>query len=136
YVPFENAWSKPPHIKRPVSKWHIFPESAILTPDGNITVQYTGQTDTPYGYGVARFDKNSKLVWTYNKRAHHMLYHDRFTNQIYALLHDFRRKPIPGLQKLPRPILEDQIAVLNAEGKELDRISVVDAFKNTPFEQF
>jgi hypothetical protein len=135
-VPFEKAWPRPYHIKHPVPKWRTFPESAILMPNGDIVVQYTGQTDTPYGYGVARFNKDSALQWVYDKRAHHALYHDRYTDQIYALVHDFRKKPIKGMEKLPRPVLEDEIAIISSEGKELDTISIPEAFRGTPFEQF
>jgi len=81
------------------------------------------------GRGILRLDRDSKLLWSVANRAHH----------------DVRRRPDGTLLVLTReprvvpavdptePILEDFMAILTPEGKELRRVSMVDAFLESEF---
>src|SRR3546814_6192374 len=42
-----------------------------LMPNGDLIVQFETYGDTPWGYGIARLDKDSNVVWRYLGRSHH-----------------------------------------------------------------
>jgi hypothetical protein len=136
HMPFRKAWPNPSHIERPVRDSLIFFEGAQLMPSGDVLLQYTGLTDTPWGYGLARIDKDSKLLWTYSQRTHHNVYNDPETGNIYALIQEFIRRPKPEFEGLHYPMLSDSVVILSADGKEQKRIGIPEAFKNTPFEPY
>lgn len=130
---FYKLWPKPKHITNPIAEKAINCSTAHLYPNGDLMVLLHGFGDTPYGYGVAKIDKQSQLLWTYDKHAHHDFYvaHDA---KIYVLTHDFQEKPINGLEFYSYPILTDTIAILSPEGKELEQINLLAAFLETPFQ--
>ncbi len=130
---FRRAWPNPSHIVRPVPDRRIYLEKAALYPNGDILVTYTGIGDTPYGYGLAKFDKHSNLLWTYDERVHHDIFIDQESGNIYTLTHQFIRSPIHGLEGLSYPLLADYIVTLTPDGKEINRISILEAFRDSPF---
>ena len=130
---FRKAWPSPKHIPRPVAESNIYLEKAVLYPNGDVLVTYTGIGDTPYGYGLAKFDKNSNLIWTYDERVHHDIHIDSSTGHIYTLIHRFINSPIKGLEGISYPVLADYIVTLSSDGKELSSISVLEAFRDSPF---
>jgi hypothetical protein len=135
-ISFRKIWPRPRHIQRAVPDYLTFIEGAHLYPNGDLLVIYTGYTDTPWGYGIAKVDKDGKVLWTYDERTHHNVHIDRKNGHIYALLHHFRNHNELQVTGLQYPVLADAIAILSSEGKELDRISLVNAFKDTAFETF
>src|SRR3546814_9450631 len=40
-----------------------------LMPNGDLIVQFETYGDTPWGYGIARLDKDSNVVWRYLGRS-------------------------------------------------------------------
>lgn len=134
-MPFKRAWPDPKHI-HPATKASTFIDCALVFPNGDLLAQYSAIGDTPYGYGIAKLNKYSKVLWTYNENAHHDLHIDSETGEIYGLIHKMIREPVKGLESLPYPMLSDYIVRLSANGKELDRISILEAFQNSPFEAF
>ncbi|NJR76693.1 MAG: hypothetical protein HC773_30360, partial [Scytonema sp. CRU_2_7] len=40
-------------------------------PNGDLLVIYEGVGDTPWGYGLAKFDRDSNVVWKYLEQVHH-----------------------------------------------------------------
>jgi hypothetical protein len=130
-LPFEKTWPKPGHINQAVHA-NIFTETAHVFPNGDLLVQYCGVGDTPYGYGLAKFDKHGKVLWTYNENAHHDFHVDK-EGYIYALVQKMLKTPPPSLKGLPSPILADYIVKLSPGGKEMERISILEAFQNSEF---
>jgi hypothetical protein len=131
-VPFRKAWPHPTHVSK--SSPRVALGKTYVFPNGDLLAQYSGMGDTPYGYGIARFDKNSELLWAYSQNAHHDFYVSPASGTIYALIHQFVRQPVKGLEYLEYPILNDYIATLAPDGRETDRISIADAFTGTPYE--
>jgi Arylsulfotransferase (ASST) len=115
-------------------RFHGYVNKAQVFPNGDLLAIYTGCEDTPYGYGIAKFDKDSHVLWEYHQYAHHDFYVDQANGNIYTLIHQFIKKPLPGIKELHAPMLEDFIAILSPNGKELDRISIPEAFRGTPYE--
>lgn len=130
-VPFEKIWPEPSHIHSKV-KANIFVETAHLFPNGDLLVQYSGIGDTPYGYGIAKVDKDANVIWKYSENAHHDFYVDE-EGYIYGLIHKLVFDPLPGLEDLSYPMFVDYIVKLTPEGKEIDRISILEAFHESPF---
>jgi len=133
YMPFRKAFPNPEHVhswvkvQMKITNFHLYP-------NGDMLIIYSALGDTPYGYGMAKIDKDSNLIWTYPQTAHHDLYVAPNNGEIYALIQYFQRKPTPGLEKLYFPVLMDYIVKLSPEGKELWRISIGEAFVGTPYQ--
>ena len=132
---FNKAWPKPKHLKTSLPNKRIYLEKAVLYPNGDILVTYTGAGDTPYGYGLAKFNKNSQLLWKYSQHTHHDIYIDQTSGDIYALIHSFVRSPIEGLEGLQYPILAEHIVRLSPDGKELDRIFIPTTFRDSSYKE-
>ncbi len=84
------------------------------------------------GYGIIRIDKNSKLLWKLNCGAHHDLDIDEKGN-IYLL--GRKEKNIERINRT-RNVLDEYIIILNPDGKEIKRISILEAFENSSFSPF
>src|SRR3546814_17539139 len=62
-----------------------------LMPNGDLIVQFETYGDTPWGYGIARLDKDSNVVWRYLGRSHHD-FDIAEDGRIYTLTHEMRTK--------------------------------------------
>jgi hypothetical protein len=104
-----------------------------LYTNGDLIVIYQGWNTFPYGLGIARFDKDSNLLWKKENFSHHWISVDD-SGLIYAST--FREIDIPHqlgnthlqLSCPQGAMYEDVIVVLDANGTLLDEISVIDAF--------
>ncbi len=81
------------------------------------------------GLGLIKIDKFSKLLWYYKGMAHHDIYVTK-NGEIYVLTRE--AKMIPRLNK-DKPILEDFICKLSADGKEIEKVSLIECFENSKF---
>jgi len=103
-----------------------------IFPNGDIIVVVKAHGATPYGYGLVRLDKNSKVVWA---RAEHFHHHFSIgsNGNIYAVMHDWRDttdRPIPGLVDAPLRVLASTLVELSPEGEILRRVDLVDAMSS------
>jgi hypothetical protein len=131
-LPFSRAWSHPPHIDNPLADDLIYWFHCHLYPNGGLLAIYHADGDTPYGYGLVKVDKDSKLLWAYPGRVHHDVDVGE-DGTIYTLVHQIVREPPVGLEFLPTPYLTDSLIVLSPEGRELQNIPVLEAFANSPY---
>jgi hypothetical protein len=81
------------------------------------------------GRGIIKLDKDSKLLWSALIGAHHDL-HVMPSGEIYVLTREARM--IPRIRE-SRPVLEDFISVLDANGKETKRVSLLECVENSEF---
>jgi hypothetical protein len=130
YKPFNEAFPRPKHVTKP--KGNINWSDAWLFPNGDLMVQYNGALDTPYGYGLVKMDKDSKLIWNYSTNSHHT-FDIGEDGRVYGLSQKWYKEPIDGFPFLKPPALLDTIYVLSPEGKELDKLDIIDAFRDTAF---
>lgn len=135
YLPFSKIWEgKAPHVPNPNPDEMTRFITAQVYPNGDLLVIYHADNDTPYGYGMAKMDKDSNLLWSLPKNAHHSLYiaHD---SSIYTLTHSF----VGDVSGMPRyyksPMLADAITILSEDGTEKDNIPIIEALLGTPYEQ-
>jgi len=72
-----HVWKNIPNLWSPLEKRESFgtlrayPVGGYLYPNGDILVSYQGENVWPYAMGLAKFDKDSKLVWKNNDYYNH-----------------------------------------------------------------
>ncbi len=110
----------------------IYPVGLHLYPDGGLLVSFQGWYTFPVGIGLARFDKDSKLIWKKEFHTHHW-FSVAADGRIYAL--KSRVVPSPravgdtrfSLSSGAAKILEDAVLILDPNGNVLDEIPLLDA---------
>jgi hypothetical protein len=117
---FWDVW--PDYPKR--NKFSTFWRRTHLFENGDLLAIYEG-------LGLIKLDKDSNLLWSSPVRAHHDLVVTP-DGTIYVLA---RAAHIDKSISETRPILEDFIAVLDENGKVVQRILLLDAIRDTPFDR-
>ncbi len=124
-LPYEDAFGPPdpnsagqPKRDQANAQWwrriHLFPNGDLLA--------------IFEGLGVVKIDKDSKLLWSNPLQAHHDL-EVQPNGDIYVLSRVAAR--IPRIHPSAY-ILEDFISVLGPDGAEKQRVSLLEAFENSP----
>jgi hypothetical protein len=111
--------------------WH----TARICPNGDLLANYVAVAGSPYGYGLAKMDKESKLIWQIPDNLHHDFDLDD-EGRVYAFRHSFEKEPHEAAPHLRTPRINDYVAVFSPEGKEIKRISLLDAFAKSNFRQY
>lgn len=128
-MPFREVWPHPTHVQ-PSGYPYWF--GCHLFPNGDLLAVFHGVEDTPYGYGLIKLDKDSKLLWAYAGNVHHELdVGDDGT--IYALTQKISSKAPEGMDFIPAPFIADALVVLSPEGKELHNIPILEAFRDSKY---
>lgn len=81
------------------------------------------------GAGIIALDRDSNLLWQYDRPAHHDIREDA-DGTLYAL--DRRARVVPELHPT-RPLLDDRIVRLTRDGEVLGAVSVLDALLASPY---
>jgi hypothetical protein len=133
-APFSTLWTDPPHIDgTPVEDALVAIHKAHLLPNGDLIVGYSAAGATPWGYGMAKLDQTSRVLWTYAGRVHHDL-SVRADGTIYTLTHAVHAEPPPGLgHRLRQAWIEDYVVLLSPEGKELAKVGITEAFRRSRY---
>lgn len=131
-LPFRQAWHRPSHIKEVLPDSNIYWFHTHLYPNGDLLAIYHGDGDTPYGYGLVKLDKNSKLLWGYPAHVHHDLDVAEDGN-IYTLTHDIIHEKPAGLESLSMPVLTDSVVILSPQGEPIETIPLLEAFAQSPY---
>jgi hypothetical protein len=130
--PFSTMWNDQAAVSNPQPDNSIYMDKARVLPNGDLLAIYISSADTPWGYGIAKIDKESNLIWSYLASAHHD-FDFAPDHRIYVLTHAFNfEKPVPAPQ-LSSPYLEDFLVVLTPDGKEVKKISLTEAVLESPY---
>jgi outer membrane protein assembly factor BamB len=105
---------------------------ARLLPNGDLLATYDGIGDTPWGYGLVRMDKDSRVVWKYLQRVHHTI-DIAADGRIYALTHEVHFTTVDESPDLQPPRIDGFVVVLSADGRELRKVSIIDSFLRSPY---
>ncbi len=100
-----HAWKNTPDLWSPLEhheairhSWSFYPVGAYLYPNGDLLISYHGKNVFPFGMGLAKFDKDSRLLWKRNGYSHHWFSVDA-EGKIY----------VPGKKVVDTPLtLEDR----------------------------
>jgi Arylsulfotransferase (ASST) len=132
-LPFSKAWVQASQVHKPLPDAQVHWFRAHLFPNGDLLAVYHAEGDTPYGYGLVKVDKDSKLLWAYGNNVHHDVDVDE-DGKIYTLTHQILTTQPAGLEKfVPVPLLADSLVVLSPEGRELESIPILEALRDSPF---
>ncbi len=133
-MPFEQAFPDPEHVSDPIGGRIAYFRRAHLFPNGDLLALYEGYGDTPWGLGLVKLDRNSKVLWRYAERAHHDL-EVADDGTITTLIHEMRdigADPIEGTP-LSGEVVEDFVVQLDPQGRELRRVNVLEALARSPW---
>jgi hypothetical protein len=132
-APFSKVWPNPTHLERPVEDAWISIFGGYLYPNGDLLAVYHGMGGhASFGYGLAKIDKDSKVIWKYTANAHHDV-DVADDGTIYALVNDVVYDMPKGLEYIPTPGIVDYVVVLSAKGQELKKIPLLEAFRDSPY---
>lgn len=126
HKPFYEIWPNPPQIVTQGPEETIYWHTAKLFPNGDIIAVYQGINQLPYGGGIARLDKDSKVVWKADIAAHHDF--DIADNGNIYILSNTLREPAGA-----EPYVDDNIEILTPDGKSIKKVSVLDSIKASDF---
>jgi hypothetical protein len=132
HLPFSAIWDDTASVKSPRPDAMIHYNRAHLYPNGDLLAIYEALGDTPWGYGLAKMDKHSRLIWKYLEGAHHDLDVGPDGN-IYVLTHEIRNTIIDKWRQLKPPRVDDFVVVLSPDGEVLKKVSVLDALVASPY---
>src|SRR3546814_71191 len=68
---YSQIWDESAAVDKPRPDPFIYIEKAHVFPNGDLLALYTAIGDTPWGYGLVKMDKDSKVIWKYLAHAHH-----------------------------------------------------------------
>jgi hypothetical protein len=131
-LPFNRVWPHPSHVHGASREELIHWFRCHPYANGDLLAIYHAEGDTPYGYGLVKMDKDSKLLWAYAGNAHHDL-DVAEDGTIYTLTHKLESKQSAGLEYLPSPHIADAVVVLSPEGRELHNVPILEAFRDSPY---
>lgn len=130
--PFSTVWNESAAVKKPQPDRLIYMDNARVFPNGDLLAIYISAGDTPWGYGMAKLDKDSNVLWTYLAHTHHD-FDIAPDGRIFALVNEFSSRAVPGVSELDSPWLDDFVVVLSPDGKELKKVSLTDALAKSPY---
>lgn len=132
HLNFSQLWDESAAIKRPRGDGFIQIEKAQVLPNGDLIALYTAIGDTPWGYGIARLNAKSEVVWKYLGNAHHDFSIDDAGN-VQVLTQQIVDTDVPGFAHLPKPRIDDFLVTLSPDGKEQAAIPLMDVFAASPY---
>ncbi|HWK53303.1 MAG TPA: arylsulfotransferase family protein, partial [Hyphomicrobiales bacterium] len=123
---FSEVWDETAAVKHPQPDDFVYMRRAKLDGNGDLLALFEGAGDTPYGYGLVKLDKDSNVIWRYLEHTHHD-FDIAPDGNIYVLTHEIIDEPEPRLDHLATPRIEDFLAILSPDGKELHKIPLLSA---------
>ena len=131
-IPFSRVWPSPPHLETGVPDSAVCIFACHLYPNGDLMTVFHGQSK-PAGLGLAKLDKDSKVLWTYPDAVHHDV-HVADDGTIYTLRQEIAKQMPPGLERIAAHCEVDYLVVLSPEGKPLrEPVPILEAFQDTPY---
>jgi hypothetical protein len=131
-VNYYDIWEDSGDVQEPVPEKFIFIRKAKMYPDGRLLVIFSAWSTTPYGYGIAMLDRDSRVLWKDFRHIHHS-FDQAEGGQIYALDQKIAIYTGDDYPELVGPYLDDGIATYSAEGEFLSRFSLLDAFHDSAY---
>lgn len=131
-LPYSRVWDDTAAVKEPQPDSMVWIEKAHLFPNGDLLALYAANGDTPWGYGLVKMDRDSKVIWRYLQHTHHDFDIDAAGN-IYVLTQEIAENDLPGLANLNKPRIDDFVVKLSPDGHELEKFWVTGAFAQSGF---
>ena len=116
----------------PLPENFLYMRKAHVFPNGDLLTLYVGYGKTPWGLALVKMDKDSNLIWKYQKRVHHDFDIDAAGN-IYTLGHHLSSNLPPAIAKQQSVFVDDTIIKLSPGGEELQKFSVMQAIAQSDY---
>lgn len=130
---FSAAFADSTQIELPVPDEYIFMRRTHVFPNGDLLAIYEAPGFWPYAYGLVKLDRNSRVLWRYDGMINHD-FEVAPDGRVYTLLHEVRKLPQAGLEMLGSGrVIDDVLVILNPDGTERERHSILDAFARSRF---
>jgi hypothetical protein len=107
-------------------------ERCHLYPNGDLLAVCCAGGDTPYGYGLLKIDRDSRLLWGYSADVHHALDVGE-DGRIYTLTQKMEGHVPPNFSQITAPYQNETLVVLSPEGRELTALPLLEAFHESPY---
>lgn len=134
HMPYSALWDTNPAGRAAQPDNVIYFRKAIVYPNGDLLAIYEAAGDTPWGYGMVKLDKQSKVLWKYHGATHHDMYLAP-DGRVFALIQHYRDEPRKDFPNLKAPWLDDSVVVLNGDTGQVEQtVSIFDAFWNSRFQ--
>jgi len=134
-LPFSAVWDNSSVVRRPRPDAFVYFDKVYMFPNGDLLAVYIGVGDTPWGLGLVKMDRNSRVIWKYLDRAHHDVEVGP-DGRVYTLTQTLRNRPVDGMPNLETPMLEDFLVVLSPDGAVERKISLLDAVAASPYRKY
>jgi outer membrane protein assembly factor BamB len=129
---FSEIWNERSPVKKPQPDSFLYWRKARLLPNGDLLAIFVATGDTPWGYGIVKLDKDSRVLWSYLGQTHHD-FDVAGDGRIYVLTHEMRNTTYNEQPQLTVPRLDDFVVVLSPEGRELKKVSILDALVGSDY---
>lgn len=135
---FVDAWDAPPQIPefgdadREYWSDKMYWRRVHLYPNGDLLVVFETPYRTPYGAGLVKIDRDSKIIWKLPANAHH----DTAVapdGRIFALTQRINETGYAAVPALAPPIMDDMVTVIAPDGKKIRDIPIIEAFLKSDF---
>jgi arylsulfotransferase ASST len=120
-VRYLDLWSRAEQVSmgtQPLRNWDIGVMGAVLLPDGSVVFSFNNS-------GLVKLDWCGRLVWKHAYPTHHSVFVSEDGTIWVATVKALHTSSVPDeLRPLHAPLVEDAIAQLDAEGREMRVISI------------
>ncbi len=131
-APFTDVWPEPNHVRFSPTDRTLCIFGCHLYGNGDLLVVYQGLGSPKYGYGLAKLDKDSKVLWKHSANVHHDV-DVAEDGTIYAIEQKVVRQLPAGLEFVPVPCLLDSLVLLSPEGEQLKEFPILEALRDSPY---
>lgn len=128
---FENVWTTLERHESVSDDWGYYPVGAHVYTNGDLLVSFQGSNLFPFSMGMAKFDKDSNLLWETNEYIHHWFSVDDSGNiYVPGLIKANPEMPLEGRTKTlvcdTGYFYYDSILVLDSAGNKVREIDMLD----------
>lgn len=138
---FDKVWHDQTHmiaspLGPPLTKDVFYLRDFEVFPNGDIIFAIHGMGITPWGVGLVKLDKDSNVLWKYAGFVNND-FEMRKDGKIYAVVHKIKETTAKDTAiTTDKFYLDDHIALINENGEEVKRFSLIEAFKNSKYKEF
>jgi hypothetical protein len=141
HVPFSEVWPAPPHLRGRIDDAVVYFNDGHVYPNGDLLVVLEGPADfssgglqrnPSNGYGLAKLDRDSRVLWKYARNCHHDVDVGP-DGTIYAIVNEVVHSVPAGLEYIPTPCMIDVLDIISPEGKRLKSVSLLEALRDSPY---
>jgi hypothetical protein len=131
-VPYSQLWDTSASVRNPQPDSHVYIEKTHLYPNGDLLALYVAVGDTPWGYGLVKFDRDNNAKWKYLAHVHHDLTVTP-DGRIFVLTQEIGNDDLSQYAHLKAPRIDDYIAELSPDGRELKKVRLIDSLLRSPY---